>query len=199
MLIRHHSHTTFPGHHHHGQRHCMHDPRAFNSAVEATVDEALAARADNSQRRKRTPPPCRYCIEANLPLADKLHWHQDCPLLLQPCHHQDQKPMPQQYQQQQYYQYAPHPSSFRGWGHGPRDRGGRWGSHGRGGRGTMSRDAPPGHPYVSHTNMVPSSGDVASAQYVLMSFLDLEGAPSINMVDGLRAGFGPPPHLVRST
>jgi hypothetical protein len=49
MLIQPHSHTTFLGHHHHGQRHGMHEPRAFNSKVEAVVDEALIARADSSQ------------------------------------------------------------------------------------------------------------------------------------------------------
>jgi hypothetical protein len=69
MLVKHHSHTTFLSHHHHGQRHGMHDPRAFNYAVEATVDEALPARADSSQRRKRTSPPCRYCTKAGLPVA----------------------------------------------------------------------------------------------------------------------------------
>jgi hypothetical protein len=95
MLVHHHSHTTFLGHHHHGQRHGMHGPRAFNSAIEVVVDEALFARADSSHRRMRTPPPCCYCTEANLPLVERLHWHQDCPLLLQPSHHQDQKPLPQ--------------------------------------------------------------------------------------------------------
>jgi hypothetical protein len=182
----------------------MHDPKAFNSVVEAFVDEALAARSDNSQRNMRTPRPCRYCTEAGLPMADRLHWHQDCPLPLHASHHLDRKPPHQQYRQQpykhqQYKHEAPHPSSFRRRGRGPRGRDGRRGSHGRGGRGTPSRDAPLGHPSVSHTNVVPRSGDVASAQHALVSFFDLEGAPSINMSKGFRAGFGLPLPLIKST
>jgi hypothetical protein len=56
MLIQHQSQTSFPKHHPPGRRHGMHGPPAFNYVVEASVEEALAARADIS-RRKRTPPP----------------------------------------------------------------------------------------------------------------------------------------------
>jgi hypothetical protein len=44
-----------------------------------------------------------------------------------------------------------------------------------------------------HAKMELPIGDVASAQYVLTTFLDLGGAPSMNMADGLRAHYGPPP------
>jgi hypothetical protein len=86
------SHMTFLGQHPHGQRHGMHDPKAFNTHVVAAVDEALDARADSSQRSMRTPPPCRYYTKAGLPMADGPHWHEDCPLPLQPSHHLDKKP-----------------------------------------------------------------------------------------------------------
>ena len=56
MLIQHNSHTSFPGHQPATTRHGLYDPRAFNSAVEAAVEEALAARAD-SYAPKRGPPP----------------------------------------------------------------------------------------------------------------------------------------------
>jgi hypothetical protein len=85
MLIQHQiTHATLPCPHYHGQRHDMHYPTAFNFAVEAAMEEALASRAGNSQRSWRTPLPCRYCIEAGLPLADRFHWHHDCPLPLPP-------------------------------------------------------------------------------------------------------------------
>jgi hypothetical protein len=48
MLIQNQSHTSFPGHHQPGNRHVMHDYRAFSYAIEAAVEEALAARGDNS-------------------------------------------------------------------------------------------------------------------------------------------------------
>jgi hypothetical protein len=67
MLIQHQSHTSFQGYHPPGRRHGMHDPQAFNTVVEVAVEEALAARADNSQR-KRTPS-YRYCNYAGLPMA----------------------------------------------------------------------------------------------------------------------------------
>jgi hypothetical protein len=102
MLIHHHSHTTFHGHHHPRKWHGMHDPVAFNYVVEADVDEALAARADSSKRSTRTPPHCRYCTEAGLPMADRLHWHQDCPLPLLPSHHLGKNPSHKQYQQKPY-------------------------------------------------------------------------------------------------
>jgi hypothetical protein len=41
MLIHHQSHTTFHGHNNHGQRHGMHDPRAFNFVVKAVDEETL--------------------------------------------------------------------------------------------------------------------------------------------------------------
>jgi hypothetical protein len=84
MLIQHQSHTTLPCPHYPSQRLDMHDPIAFNFVVEAAMEEALAARADSSQGSWRTPPPCRYCIEAGLPLADRFHWHHDRPLPLPP-------------------------------------------------------------------------------------------------------------------
>jgi hypothetical protein len=46
---------------------------------------------------------------------------------------------------------------------------------------------------VSHYNMVLPDGDVASPQYALVSFFDLDGAPSINMADGFRVVSGPSP------
>jgi hypothetical protein len=79
--------------------------------------------------------------------------------------------------------------ALRGRGRVPRGRGGRWG---RAGCGTSPRDAPPGHPSVFHSNMNPLAGDAPPAQSALMSFFDLNGAPSINMADGLRAKYGPP-------
>jgi hypothetical protein len=109
-------------------------------------------------------------------MADKLHWHQDSPLPLHPSHNLDQKPPHEKYKHLPYLQYTPYLSPFCGRGRGPSGRGGRWGSHSRGGRGTPSREAPLGHPSVSRTNMVPPSGDVASAQSALMSLSDLEGA-----------------------
>jgi hypothetical protein len=72
MLIHHQLHTSFHGHHPPGRRIGMHDPHAFKSVVEAAVAEALVARVGSSQR-KRTSPPCRYCTQASLPLADRLH------------------------------------------------------------------------------------------------------------------------------
>jgi hypothetical protein len=50
MLIHHQSHTTFRCHHHQSQRRGMHNPMALSCIVEAIVEEALAARADRSQR-----------------------------------------------------------------------------------------------------------------------------------------------------
>jgi hypothetical protein len=79
MLNKHHSHTSFPD----TTRHGLYDPRAFNSAIEAVVEEALAARA-NSSPPKRGPPPCRHGYEAGIPLTDRFHWHQNFPLPLQP-------------------------------------------------------------------------------------------------------------------
>jgi hypothetical protein len=82
MLIHHESHTSFSERHPPGRSHGMHDPQAFNYVVEGSVEDALAARADRSQP-KRTPPLAER-TEAGLPMADKLHWHHDCPLPLPP-------------------------------------------------------------------------------------------------------------------
>lgn len=185
MLIQHQSHTSFHGHHPPGRRHGMHDPQAFNTAVEVAVEEALAARADRSQRN-RAPPPCRYCTDAGLPMADRLHWHHDCPLPLPSCPPHQQYQHQYHNQQNPYQQYAPHPSAFRGRGRGQRGRGGRWT---RGGRGSTPRDSPSGQPSVSHSSVPRPIGDVASVQSALMSFFDLDGAPSINMADGLRPDY----------
>lgn len=149
MLIQHQSHTSFHGHHPPGRRHGMHDPQAFNTAVEVAVEEALAARADRSQRN-RAPPPCRYCTDAGLPMADRLHWHHDCPLPLPSCPPHQQYQHQYHNQQNPYQQYAPHPSAFRGRGRGQRGRGGRWT---RGGRGSTPRDSPSGQPSVSHSSV----------------------------------------------
>jgi hypothetical protein len=89
MLIHNQSQMSFPGHHPPGRHHGMHDPHTFNYAFEAAVEEALAARANVSQRR-RTPPPCRYSTDACLPMADRLYWHRDCPLPRQPSQPQQQ-------------------------------------------------------------------------------------------------------------
>jgi hypothetical protein len=77
MLIQHQSHTSFAGHHHPGRRIGMHDPRAFNSFVEAAVEEGQTTRADSSQSR-HIPPPCRYRTGACLLVADRLYWHHEC-------------------------------------------------------------------------------------------------------------------------
>jgi hypothetical protein len=83
MLIQHHSHTSFHGHHPATQRHGLYDPMAFNFVVKDAVEEALAAGA-HSFAPKRGPPPCRHRFEAGIPLACRFHWHQDYPLPLQP-------------------------------------------------------------------------------------------------------------------
>jgi hypothetical protein len=67
--------------------------------------------------------------------------------------------------------------------------GGHWT---RGGRGTTPRNTPSRQPSVSHSNVHLPDGDVACAQSALRSFFDLDGAPSINMADGLRADYGSP-------
>jgi hypothetical protein len=145
MLIQHNSHTSFLCHQPATPSHGLYDPNAFNSAVEAAVEEALAARTDNSSP-KRGPHPCRHCSEAGIPMADRFHWHQDCPLPLQP------------HEQQQ--QYAAHPSAPRGLGRGPRGRGGHWG---RGGRGYSARDTSHAPSSVSHTIMKVPTDELASA------------------------------------
>jgi hypothetical protein len=46
---------------------------------------------------------------------------------------------------------------------------------------------------MPHTNLELSSGDVASIKYAVITFLDMDGAPSINISDGFRAHYGPSP------
>jgi hypothetical protein len=102
MLIHHHAHTTFPGHHHLGDWHGMHYPIAFISVVKATFDARYSLHVPTT----RTAASAHHHIVAialkpALPMADKLHWHQDCPLPLQPSLHVDRKPRHHQYQQEQ--------------------------------------------------------------------------------------------------
>jgi hypothetical protein len=63
----------------------------------------------------------------------------------------------------------------------------------------MPRETPSRQPSVSQSNVHLLYEDVAFAHSALRSFVDLDGAPFMNMADGLRAYYGLsyPSHLAK--